>query len=227
MFKQMLQLSFGFVIAIALSGALNVHAADTRTATTTASISLKAGGNVTLDSAPDYDFGTQTIDANDTTTATLLIAENKSNVLQVTNPGLASGWTVNAQLGQFTLVGGTRQLKGAVLNLSTNDEFSGAGNLASNSMSGLGVATTKNNASVFGSPTDKQSGQTIPNANASVHGMKLVAGGAQDYGFYALATQGVGIWQTAYDARLDIPAGNVEGSYKADLTWTLTDAPTN
>lgn len=233
MFKRVLQLSSGFVIAIAMSGALNVHAADdTRTATTQASISLKAGGNVTLDSAPDFDFPSTTIDANDTTTAKLSIAENKSNVLQVTNPGLASGWEVTAKLGQFTSTDGSRQLKGAILGLSTSSDFSGTGSLAGNSHSELGVATTKNNASVFGNPTDtintdsKTTEKIIPNANATVHGMTLVAGGAEDYGFYALATQGVGIWQTAYDAALNIPAGNVEGTYKADLTWTLTNAPT-
>ena len=233
MFKRVLQLSFGFVIAVALSGTLNVHAANARTATTEASINLKAGGAVTLDSAPDYDFGTQTIDADGATNVLLSFADNKSNVLQVTNPGLANGWMVATQLGQFTTADGSRQLKGASLSLSTIPKFSGAGDLAKNSNFGSGVATTSNNASLFGEPTetinsgDQTSERIVPNANAHAHSMNLAAGGASDYAFYALATQGVGIWQTAFDAGLSIPAGNVEGKYKADLTWTLTDAPTD
>lgn len=232
MFKRILQLSFGFVIAIAMSGALNVHAADdTRTATTQASISLKAGGNITLDSAPDYDFGSQTIDANGTTEKTLNIRDNPSEVLQVTNPGLASGWTVTVQLAPFILVGGTRQLKGATLDLSKNSEFAGTGTGFENSNHAAGVATTSNNTSDLGDPEQPNDvTRTVShpaNTRPLAKSWNIVAGGDAYDMFEAYANQGVGIWQTAFDAGLKIPAGNVEGSYKADLTWTLTNAPTN
>lgn len=233
MFKRILQLSFGFVIAIAMSGALNVHAADTdtRTATTNASINLKAGAAITLDSAPDYDFGTQTIKANSDTEANLNISENKSNVLQVTNPGLASGWSVTLQLGQFQTADGSRQLKGATLDLSKNSDFAGAGALAGTSKHEAGVATTNNNASELGDPVpyNKTTGVTsyVANGRPLAQSFNFAAGGDPVDMFMAFANQGVGIWQTAFDANLKIPAGNVEGSYKADLTWTLTNAPTN
>ena len=41
---------------------------------------------------------------------------------------------------------------------------------------------------------------------------------------------GVGVWQSMPDkaaTTLAVPAGNVAGSYTADLTWTLTNAPQN
>lgn len=233
MFKRILQLSFGFVIAIAMSGALNVHAADTdtRTATTQASISLKAGGNITLDSAPDFDFPSTTIDADHETNPKLSYSDNQSDVLQVTNPGLSDGWSVTLQVGRFETANGSRYLKGASLDLSSNDKFAGAGVLKGTTNYDAGVATTSNNTTDTKSEPvdyDTTTGKYSFPANTQplVQSYNLPAEGDPIDMFMAFPGQGVGIWQTAFDATLHIPAGNVEGSYKADLTWTLTNAPT-
>lgn len=48
--------------------------------------------------------------------------------------------------------------------------------------------------------------------------------------FSAAKGNGVGTWNDTFngtDANLNVPAGNVAGSYTADLTWNLNNAPMN
>lgn len=46
--------------------------------------------------------------------------------------------------------------------------------------------------------------------------------------FTAAAGAGMGEWDNVFttsNVTLDIPAGNVQGAYTTNLTWTLTNAP--
>lgn len=229
MFKRVLQFGLGIIAAGALAGAVNVSAASDgsvvatkdKTAPTQANIKLTAGGPVTLDSAPSYDFGSVPLKSDGNTVAHF-DGSNETTPLQVTNPGNADGWLVNVSLGNFYNADKSLKISGATLSLtSMSDQFQGLGVLANTSKYGYGVATTTNNTSIISNDPTKSTG-------GIVHGATLDAGVDDAQGiFYADCNQGIGIWQTAFDADLTIPAGNVEGSYTADLDWTVVNAPSN
>lgn len=163
--------------------------ADTA-ATTDASLNLTAGGAITLDQAPDVDFGTQTISEKAATYTT-----NLTTPIQVTNPGLQANYTVYATLGNFTA--GDRILKGAVLTFGT------ATPLAKDSDNQSGVPTTLSNRKLYAGMTGFFSPMMIASPGS-----------------------GIGVWQDVIQsAQLTVPAGNVAGSYHADITWTMTNAP--
>ena len=134
MLKQIVTTALAIALATVIGGH-SVHAAvisDTG-ATTEGSITLTAGGAITLDAAPDLDFGTQAIS---TTKATYTTAG--STPIMVTNPGFASGWNVSVAASKF--MNGSTELKGA--ELTVNDTKIAAADSTNLSDAPIGNATT-------------------------------------------------------------------------------------
>lgn len=190
--------------ATAAFSANSVSAADTDTSKgTTGTIGLTdakdTDGNnatVTLDSAPDISFGTQSV----STTAQTYYASAMKTPVQVTNPGINSGWTAQVSATAFNGDNGT-SLKGAELNLVSTDATAADGSNES-------TAPTTASVTKLGAAN-----QTIMSAKDG--------------------SEGVGVWQDALSSdstdptkgtNLYVPAGNVAGSYKAELTWTMVDS---
>jgi hypothetical protein len=104
------------IVTTAVVGGQAVHAdvtSDTA-ATTKGSIELTTGGAITLNQAPDLDFGTKPI----STTATTYTTKGSAPI-QVTNPGFTSGWSVSVAASKFTT--GKYDLKGAELTVNVKN----------------------------------------------------------------------------------------------------------
>lgn len=113
----------------------------------------------------------------------------------VSNPGVAGTWTVNVALGDFN-----NGLKGATIKLADGTTTDSGKNPIAFKGTTLGAGTdaqSTKSADVMGSTGDTENGFT-------------------------------GVGKTSFDvkgAEISIPAGNVEGSYSAALTWTLSSDP--
>lgn len=173
-----------------------VHAATT---TTTSTINLTAGGELTLDAAPDFAFGKNILAAEGTT-----IEADGSVPVQVSNPGFAENWQVAMKLSNFS--NGQEQLKGTTLTLSQGDITSWRGNT---SMAPSGVTGEK---FVPGGAA-----QTILNADWS----KLSTEANRYDNQWIHSTIGVGWWNSNLKAVLAVPGGNAPGKYSATMTWSL------
>ncbi|WP_125710833.1 WxL domain-containing protein [Lacticaseibacillus porcinae] len=188
MFKQIITAALA-IVTTAVVGGQAVHAdvtSDTA-ATTKGSITLTTGGAITLNQAPDLDFGQKPI----STTATTYTTKGSAPI-QVTNPGFTSGWSVSVAASKFTT--GKYDLKGAELTVNV-----------------------KNIAAADGSNTSAS-----PDAPHNA----IEPGGSAVNVFSAATDAGVGVWNNSWDTViLAVPAGNVAGDYKSELTWTLSDAP--
>lgn len=153
---------------------------------------------ITLDSAPSFDFGSQDIDASN---AKQYTAETVKGNLQVTNPGVAATWEVNSNISAFTGTaanGNAVTLAGAVLTLTDGVAANSA--KASNDTLDMPVLAST---------------QELSAADAKVFNSEATATGYT----------GIGTSTGTYNATLDVPAGNVAGSYKANITWTLSTTP--
>ncbi|WP_127848400.1 WxL domain-containing protein [Lacticaseibacillus hulanensis] len=115
--------------------------------------------------------------------------------LSVDNPGFATGWAVDVQAGEFTDSSKNVNLHGAQI------KFTGA-NVKPQVASNVSVAPVAQSVTV----ASGADAQTLLNAD------KGTGVGAFDANF------------GSDNVSLDIPSGNVEGSYSANLTWTLTDS---
>lgn len=199
------------VVAAAAFAATAAFSANSVSADTTATPTKTSGtigltdaqnpdgtGNatITLDSAPDISFGTQPV----STTAQTYYASAMKTPVQVTNPGINSGWTAQVSATEFNGDNGTT-LKGAKLNLVSTEATAADGTNASTKPETFSVSE-------------------LGSANKEI--MSAADG-----------TQGVGVWQdtlssdstdSAKGTNLYVPAGNVAGSYKAELTWTMVDS---
>lgn len=152
--------------------------------------------DITLVKAANISFGSKAVS---TSAATYKAdGENASNIVNVVNPGVASGWTVTAAASDFTDNTDSNNvltLKGAQLT--------------------LGLTTPK-------AADDKNQSKTPSVATAMITGE-----GAGQTVFNAKdANTGVGDWSTTVDPEtttLSVPAGNVAGTYHADINWTLTN----
>lgn len=124
-----------------------------------------------------------------------LQAESVDSPLQVNNPGKLAGWNVTLAGTAFKNADASKTLTGADLILN-------------------GVVSPEDNANQSVAPTT---------------GSLTVNDAAQPI-FTAAANAGIGNWLNTFEAgspaaTLNIPQGNVADTYTADLTWTLTDAP--
>ncbi|BDZ29863.1 WxL domain-containing protein [Lactiplantibacillus sp. WILCCON 0030] len=66
------------------------------------------------------------------------------------------------------------------------------------------------------------------NSSAKPNSMEVTLLTSEQPIFVADRNAGIGAWKTTYasdQASLNIPAGNVAGSYTSTLTWSLTNAP--
>jgi hypothetical protein len=161
------------------------------TSTGTVNLEQDKDAKITLDSAPDLDFGTLNIGA----TTINAKAQTVTDKLQVSNPGLESGWNVTVSGTPFKTADGTKTLNGAVISLN--------GIVTPNDSDNKGAAPTTQLVKI------NDQGQSI---------------------FTAAKEAGIGTWLHTVNAndesaQLDIPEGNVAGSYTSDLTWTLSNAP--
>lgn len=201
--------------ATAAFSATSVFADDTKGADTTSTkvsdgnATATTHGNITLTKAdgtdPDNPYTDITLvkgatidfgSAPVSTGAHTYNATNEDNVT-VVNPGVASGWSVTAKASDFTGASGT--LRGAELTL------------------GLGAATTSEGDNQSEAPTTTNEGNT--------KGVKITGAGATVLNA-ADSLHGVGTWSAAVDkavTSLSVPAGNVAGTYTAEITWTLAN----
>ncbi|MDG2980127.1 WxL domain-containing protein [Latilactobacillus curvatus] len=165
------------------------------TATTTGEFSVKAG-QLTLDAAPDFNFGETgiakvaagvTLDQKDNTvtlhdddhTATDGRISANAGVLQVSDfRGAGSKWTLNAVATPFT--NGTTSIDGTITLAGVNDKAT--------------ISTT--DATVWNSETAATDGAATKNVSM------------------------------ATGARLALPATkSTPGTYQSKITWTLSDVP--
>ncbi|NLR31804.1 WxL domain-containing protein [Levilactobacillus tujiorum] len=227
--KTALQLIATVALAAGFIGVSGVtaNAADTDSQSTTATVGLTAGttdpdgphaGAVQLIAAPDLVFGdatkgttitggAQSIAATSLTTnatSTSLTSTNldstvkaavKDGDVAVNNPGTDDGWTVSVQAANFTKTTGD---KADLLGAVIN--FKGA------VASGNSDATTK--PAVAATPS-------------------VTAGGPSATILSATNGNGVGTWMNRLtkDTNLDIAAGNTQGTYTSNLTWTIANTP--
>lgn len=196
--------------------ASNVFAADTTkndAPTTTGTIGLNAttdgqpsnGSNdlpVELKSAPSVDFGNKTLN----TAADSYTAETVSAPIEVLNPGIATPWTVSAEATEFTDSTTNTVLKGAVLTMSNPDVSINNGKATQSAAANANTLTFPTTAAI----TAFSSAATV-----------------KDEATGETKTQGVGTNDATFskeNVKLDVPAGNVQGSYTSNITWTLTNS---
>ncbi|MCI1553511.1 MAG: WxL domain-containing protein [Levilactobacillus sp.] len=161
--------------------------------TATAEFDMSPNAAISLDSAPDIGFGANIAPnskSNGSYTASTLSAP-----LEVSNPGLSSGWTVQLKNTPFTDADGDT-LGGAQLTLGTADVA--AGNSGNPS-----TAPTQDSAPLTGSGDN----QVVFSAPAK--------GGLGIWdSSYAMD-----------NVNLTVPSGQLPGTYTSTLTWQLSDTP--
>lgn len=179
----------------------NSVSADTTTTDGTISFTAQKGDDGKTDKDVTLDAA-PTVDFGSQTidtSAQTYTTKSISSPITVTNPGINAGWTTTVAATDFT--DGSTVLKGATLKLVSTP------------------ATAKDTTNKSTAP----SVQTVTVNNKAQTIMSAADG-----------TQGVGTWNDTLNGSDDaqtatslyVPAGNVSGSYKATLTWTLTNAPT-
>jgi hypothetical protein len=196
--------------------ASNVFAADdgNKNLTTNGDITLtKADGttdtqypytDITLVKAANVDFGSQSIS---TSAKTYSLkdgkADNSSEIVNVVNPGVASGWAVTASASAFTDKTTGLTLKGAQLTL------------------GFAAPTSPANT------TDGKNQSAAPSATSAMISTDGTDTTGKTVFAAADANTGVGDWSTTVNPEtttLSVPAGNVAGTYHAEINWTLTNS---
>jgi hypothetical protein len=221
MLKRTLIMVFGIAMMFIVAQPTGVSAATTTTST--ASVKLTTSGEMSLNSAPSYDFGSSTIQETDQN-GMKAVSGNDVPVM-VTNPGYGSGWHVSVSLGTFkSSTHAGIVLKGAQIVLTPSKSFQGTA--VDDGTVSVTAADMANRHNGIVTTTDNVTGsdpwsEGLPTATSAT----LSQNSAASTIFSASLNSGVGIWQTAYDATLNVPAGNVEGSYSANMTWTLENTP--
>lgn len=106
-------LSIAILFLFPIIGQAKTIQGDNGTSTATVALTQDTSASITLNSVPDFDFGTSMInsDGND------LLAQSITDPLSVTNPGLSSGWTVTVSSAGFKATDNNSVLK-ATLKLS-------------------------------------------------------------------------------------------------------------
>lgn len=195
-----LALGIGAVPAFAATTDTSSSASDSsssgptsQTTATTAEFDTSPNATIALDSAPNIGFG-----ANATPNGKLDMTYNATtadNPVEVSNPGLPSGWNVQVKNTVFTDAAGDI-LKGAVLSL-------GAPDIAAANTGNPSTAPTASAFKLDGTGT-----------NAVVYSAAAKGGlGIWDAN-YGLA-----------EVSLAVPAGQLGGTYTSTMTWQLNDTP--
>ncbi|WP_407889099.1 WxL domain-containing protein [Levilactobacillus sp. N40-8-2] len=164
-----------------------------QTTQTTAEFDTNPNAAIALDSAPNIGFG-----ANATPNGKIDMtysATTADNPVEVSNPGLPSGWNVQVKNSPFTDTAGDT-LKGAVLSLGEPD---------------VAAANTGNPSTAPTAAAFKLDGT---GTNAVVYSAAAKGGlGIWDAN-YGLA-----------EVTLAVPAGQLGGTYSSTMTWQLNDTP--
>lgn len=164
-----------------------------QTTQTTAEFDTSPNAAIALDSAPNIGFG-----ANATPNGKVDMtysATTADNPVEVSNPGLPSGWNVQVKNTAFTNTTGDT-LKGAVLSLGEPD---------------VAAANTDNPSTAPTAAAFKLDGT---GTNAVVYSAAAKGGlGIWDAN-YGLA-----------EVTLAVPAGQLGGTYSSTMTWQLNDTP--
>ncbi|CAJ1225514.1 cell surface protein [Levilactobacillus zymae] len=173
--------------------------AGTTSATTNAATDFTPTNEpLNLDSAPNFTFAATTVP--DTKTNGSYNPSTIDNPVEVSNPGLASGWNVKVANTEFknsdttATAGDGAVLGGAVLNLSA--------------------------------PTAAAANAGNPSSGPTTSAIKLSGDGTDQLVLSTAANEGLGVWDSSYvpgDVTLDVPAGQEPGSYTSTMTWTLGD----
>lgn len=201
MFKKLMVFSLA-LIGVSVTAAQPVFADESNPTVTTMRSRAQTNAGITLtagdlliEGAPDINFGTAQITAQGHSYP----ATSVSPMLSVLNAGQDTDRAVQLQVGAFSH--GTRTLKGATLSL-TNTKVTASGGVVSQAPTGADVTIA---------------------ADGSAKNILVADRASLDPKNYS--TLGVGVWFSEFGASLNVPAGNVQGDYKADLTWTLSNAP--
>lgn len=170
-------------------------AKNEQTTTAKVTFSLPDDAAVGIKSAPDLNFGTQTIS---TTKTSVKVAESPEPLV-VSNPGLKSNWSVNVSASNFSTTADdeTKSIQGAEIVMGTGSVSSDTNNVSAKPVAAQNV-------------TVEAGGSDVNILNSAESGVSV--GSFSD----AFSTDQV---------KLVIPAGNVAGNYNASLTWTLSSTP--
>jgi len=209
---------FGFTTVTA-----NAATEDTATAesqTTHATVGLTAGttdpdgphaGQIALTSAPDIDFGTTNeikptqLNLNGTFGQSTASTDKtaKANSVTVVNPGVTDTWNVAVTASAFkntdsSATAAASQLIGAKIDF--------AGSLGTTNAAGVEKNPAVANQAFTLDATGAQTSQNVLHAD--------------EHGY------GVGTWTNDFSkATLQVPAGQVAGTYESTLTWTISNTP--
>lgn len=213
--------TLGFVaVAAALTGlglasTTTANAADTTTPTptsnsTVADVTLNndtstGAGGITLTKTPNIHFGEATLTGSNLTQDGTL----DSDVI-VTNPGVASGWTVT--LASDPMYKDADSTKNADGTDDTTTKQALAGGTYTLTTGGAGATI--------------ESGDT--NKTTALAKDIVIPTGASSSALVmsAAVNQGIGTWNANYNTttKLSVPSQTQAGSYSQNLTWTLTNS---
>lgn len=164
-----------------------------QTTTTTAEFDTSSTAAIALDSAPNIGFG-----ANATPNGKIDMTYNATtadNPVEVSNPGLPSGWNVQVKNTPFTDAGGDT-LKGAVLSLGEPD-------IAAANTGNPSTAPTASAFKLDGTGTNELIYSAVAKGGLGIWDAN-----------YGLA-----------EVSLAVPAGQLGGVYTSTMTWQLNDTP--
>lgn len=164
-----------------------------QTTTTSADFDMNPNAAIALDSAPNISFGTN-ITPNGKSDMSYS-ATTADNPVEVANPGLASGWSVQVNNSAFTDTAGDT-LKGAVLSLGEPD-------VAAANADNPSAAPTAGAIKLDGSGTN------------------AVAFNAAAKGGLGVWDSEYGVAEIV----LAVPAGQLPGTYTSNMNWQLNDTP--
>jgi len=168
-------------------------AVTTQSTTTSAEFDTSPNATISLDTAPNISFG-KNVTPNGKTNGSYF-AVTADNPVEVSNPGLGSGWNVQLKNTPFTDAAGDT-LGGAQLTLGTPE---------------VAAANT-------GNPSTAPVATNSPLNGTGTTQIVLAAPAKGGLGIwdseYSLA-----------NINLTVPAGQVSGIYSSTLTWQLSDTP--
>lgn len=169
-------------------------AVTTQSTTASAEFDTPAGAAISLDTAPNITFG-KNVTPNSKSNGSYE-AMTTDNPIEVSNPGLASGWNV--------------QLKNSAFTDSTGDTLSGA-------------VLALSSADVAAANTGNPSAAPISSSDSSLNGSgtnQIILAAAAKGGLGVWTSE-----YPLTDINLSVPAGQVGGTYSSTLTWQLSDTP--
>lgn len=180
----------------------------TKEATATFDLTAPESGTLNITEADNLVFESKDLSAD--TVFSKTTADTKITIQELS--GNAPGWKLTAKLGEFKEATKTTQtLAGAQIYYP---QVTPTTNAAEGTAAAAALPTTIGTAAAFEGTTT---------------GVVVSAGGEATIIANAAVDKGYGQWTMTYDGdnkvQLKVPGGQLSGSYKADLTYVLTDSP--